>query len=46
MGQSSNGARKALGKLQKEITLQNEKLMHIYQPWVMKEQAPSISVHR
>lgn len=31
------GHEKALGKLQKEITLQNEKLMHIYQLWVTKE---------
>lgn len=33
--------KKALGKLQKEITHQNEKLMHIYQLWVTKEQAAS-----
>lgn len=39
------GHEKALGKLQKEITLQNEKLMHIYQLWVTKEQAPSIWGH-
>lgn len=40
------GHEKALGKLQKEITLQNEKWMHIYQLWVTKEQAPSIWGHR
>jgi hypothetical protein len=37
---------KALGKLQEEITLQSEKLMHIYQRWVTKEQAPSLWGHR
>ena len=36
------GREKALGKLQKEITLQDEKWMHIYQPWVTDEQPPSI----
>lgn len=39
------GHEKALGKLQKEITFQNEKLMHIYQLRVTKEQAPSIWGH-
>ena len=37
---------KALGKLQEEIMLQSEKLMHIYQRWVTKEQAPSLWGHR
>lgn len=37
---------KALGKLQEEITLQSEKLMHIYQRCVTKEQAPSLWGHR
>lgn len=40
------GHEKALGKLQKEITLQNEKWMHIYQLRVAEEQAPSIWGHR
>lgn len=40
------GHEKALGKLQKEITLQNEKWMHIYQPGVAEERAPSIWGHR
>ena len=40
------GHEKALGKLQKEITLKNEKLIHIYQLWVTKEQAPSFWGHR
>lgn len=39
------GHEKALGKLQKEITLQNEKRMHIYQPGAAEEQAPSIWGH-
>lgn len=39
------GYEKALGKLQKERTLQSEKWMHIYQLWVRKEQAPSTRGH-
>lgn len=40
------GHEKALGKLQKEITLQSKKLIHIYQLWVTKEQALSFRGHR
>lgn len=36
---------KALGELQKEIMLQNEKWMHIYQLWVTKERAPPVWGH-